>query len=435
MVNVLRGMQTILTIAEFALVWWGVRWILRERTEGVRRWVMTVGVAILVGLTVYQRTIAMYSRWWLVVTVVFLGGLDFICYKKGKWHVWIFQTLCFETLYCLDLTLYISWKLLRAEQRFLVDNFVFRPERVLLFGISRGIVAVGIAVLYRYRKEAVRYLKSGTRLWIMVVAFEHVSLIICDGVFLPGSEEQSIRGWKLLFFLYPILLLILVFLLILQQYRFRYEQAGKQNALYAGQIQVMEKEKRERERVYHDFRNHLILLQGMLSEGDIPGAEEYLKGLLKAGEEKKLIRLGLPVLDYLLQMKIAEAKKQGIKVQEQYEGGLPALDVDGITDWCALLGNLWDNALEGCARLKGGSWIRFSMRREGMAVAVKMENSCPPGVDAKHPVSGKADRHMHGIGLKNIDHVVNKYGGTVERECRDGIFVTRIVIILQEQKG
>lgn len=80
--------------------------------------------------------------------------------------------------------------------------------------------------------------------------------------------------------------------------------------------------------------------------------------------------------------------------------------------------------------MDGKRWIRFSLRREGKAIAVKMENSCLAGLDAKRLLTMKADRDMHGVGLKNIDYVVSKYDGKIERGCKDGVFATRIIIIL-----
>lgn len=425
--NGLWWMQTTLTFAEIAGVFWGVRHILREKVSISRRYFWVICIGIFTSLTVYQRTYTMYSRWWLIITLLLCIIIDY-AYQKKKTEIWIFQALYFETLYCLDIFIYIFLKILYDEQNFLTDQHVIRPMRVIVYLISRGIVAFGLALLYKNRGEVVQYLKNGKLMWGIVAILEHFSLIICDSIFIPGMESKSIDGWKGMLFFYPFLFTALVFFIILQRYRMAYTQIGLQNELYVEQFQAMEKEHREKERIYHDFRNHLIVLQEMISDGEVYQAQGYLEKLLVT-EKKGESRTGIPSLDYLIQVKAAEAERWNIEVREQYGEKFPTLDTEDIMDWCVLLGNLWDNALEGCRRVEGEKWIQFSLRREGKAIAVKMENSCLAVLDTKRLLTMKADRDMHGVGLKNIDYVVSKYDGRIERGCKDGVFTTQIIII------
>jgi len=303
--------------------------------------------------------------------------------------------------------------------------------RVIIFLISRGVVASGLALLYRYKGKVEQYLKNGKLVWGIVVVFEHSSLIICDSIFIPGMESKSINGWKGMLLFYPFLFVVLVFFFILQRYRFANTQISIQNELYAARLQEMEKEYRAKERIYHDYRNHLVILQKMISDGSICQAQGYLEKLLVEGAvEKEEIRTGVPSLDYLIQVKVSEAEEWDIEVREQDGEKFPNLDTEGLMDWCVLIGNLWDNALEGCKRVEGKRWILFSLKREGRAISVKMENSCLASLDAKRLLSMKVNRGMHGIGLKNIGYVVSKYDGTMEYGCKDGVFTTQIIIIL-----
>ena len=427
--NGLWWTQTILTFVEIAGVFWGVRHILREKVSRSRRCFWVICIGILTGMTVYQRTPSMYSRWWLVTTLLFCIIIDH-AYQKEKTGIWIFQALYFETLYCLDIFIYIFFKILCDEQDFLADQHVIRPMRIMVYLISRGIVACGLIILYKNRGKAAQCLKSGKLIWGIVAVLEHLSLIICDRIFIPGMESESINGWKVMLFFYPFLFIALALFFILQRYRLVNTQIRIQNELYAGRFQAMEKEHREKERIYHDFRNHLVILQRMVSDGDTCQVQEYLGKLLEAGAGgKEKNRTGVPSLDYLIQVKVSKAEEWGIDVREQYGEKFPGLDTGGLMDWCVLLGNLWDNALEGCRRAEGKRWIRFSLRREGKAIAVKMENSCLTGLDAKRLLTMKADRDMHGVGLKNIDYVVSKYDGRIERGCKDGVFTTQVIII------
>lgn len=343
--NGLWWMQTILTFVEIAGVFWGVRHILRGKVISSRMCYWMICLGVLAGLTVYQRLCLMYSRGWLVITLLFCIIIDY-AYQKEKTEIWIFQALYFETLYCLDIFIYILFKILCDEQEFLADQYAVRPMRIIIYLISRGIVACGLALLYKNRGKAAQYLKSGKLMWGIVAIFEHFSLIICDSIFIPGMESRSIKGWKVMLFFYPFLFFALLFFFILKRYHLVNTQIRIQNELYAGRFQAMEKEHREKERIYHDFRNHLVILQRMVSDGDICQVQEYLGKLLETGAGgKEKIRTGVPSLDYLIQEKVSMAEEWGIDVREQYGEKFPGLDTEGIMDWCVLLGNLWDNAL------------------------------------------------------------------------------------------
>lgn len=425
----LWGIQTVLTVIEIAGVFWGIRWILREKAEGIRRWWLACGVGILTLMTICQRTYVMYSRWWLALTILFCGILNFICYKGETKPIWIFQTVYFETLYCLDLFCYIALKLLRNEKDFLDGQYVIKPERIFIYLVPRIVMVIGMFVLYSNRGKIIPCLKTGGKLWIVLVTVEYVSLFVCDSVFLPGMEDQSIRGWKTLLLCYPILIVALVFFFLQKYYKLLYKQTEFQNTLYAEQMKKMEKEAREKEKIYHDFKNHLIALQGMITDENYSYALQYLKGLLKT-EGKKKNRLGVPVLDYLIQVKVSEAIRQNIEVQEQYAGGLPNLNAEELADWCVLLGNLWDNSLEGSMRIESGRRISFSVQRVEKAVSIRIENNCLPNLDMNKLFTMKTESRTHGIGLKNIKYVVDKYEGTIKRECRNGVFMTQIAILL-----
>ena len=44
------------------------------------------------------------------------------------------------------------------------------------------------------------------------------------------------------------------------------------------------------------------------------------------------------------------------------------------------------------------------------------------------PQTDKADKAYHGIGLKNITEVVEKYNGIMRASCENGIYETNIVL-------
>ena len=96
-----------------------------------------------------------------------------------------------------------------------------------------------------------------------------------------------------------------------------------------------------------------------------------------------------------------------------------------------LLGNLFDNAIEGCAGVEpGGRKIFFDILFEQNQLFIGIKNTTDKQPKFKNglPITDKADTSNHGIGLKNITEVVQKYNGIMRASCENGIYETDIVL-------
>ena len=360
MMGGLWWVQAVLTVIEVIGVFWLVRVVFEEKGTGAGEWFSGFGVLALAGITVYQRTIAMYSRWWLVITILLGGFLLKVSGREKKWQAWTLLALYFETLYCLDIFIYIAAQIVLSERDFLSDQFNIGMKRVIIFFLTRSIMVAGCAFLYKYRRRAAYYWEIGGKLWGIIILLEHLSLICCDRIFVQGAEQEAMGGWRMLLLFYPVLTAFAAIYFIQQRYHRLYEQMERQNTLYSEKYEMMVEKSREKERVYHDFKNHMILLQKMVKEGDDSGADAYLQKLLQAGTERDASpETGVSLLDYLIQVKHSEASRKLVRAEVEYEGRIPELDRQGLMDFCALIGNLWDNAIEGCERVGEDRRIRF----------------------------------------------------------------------------
>ena len=351
--------QATLTIAEIVGAYLFTDFIAREKIFGFRKWIFIIGMGVLACLTVYQRTYSMYSRVWLVSTILYCCLFSILCYKKERISSCITYAIYFETVYCLDLFVYVSIAMIFLDKNFLVSQFRLGGERIVVFLITRSIMAIFMILVCKKKREDFYYFKTSQSVWIIILILEHLGLIFCDRIFIPEYEKNAIDGWKIFCMIYPFLIILIVFFFAKQKYKMMYEQIKVQNTLFYGQFETMKKEFREKEQIYHDYRNHLILLQKMVSCGDGEQAQNYINDLLKSAEKECMLRVGHPVLDYLLQVKILDAYQKNIQIEEEYVCNLCGVDEDRIRDWGVLLGKLWDNALEGCEGIREEKKIFF----------------------------------------------------------------------------
>ena len=90
--------------------------------------------------------------------------------------------------------------------------------------------------------------------------------------------------------------------------------------------------------------------------------------------------------------------------------------------------SLFSNALENA--------IECEMRVKGGFVCVHVENYCTeqPKLEDGLPVTTKADKGLHGFGVKSMRYVAEKYGGSIQAGTRENMFVLNVLIPVPGQR-
>ena len=75
-------------------------------------------------------------------------------------------------------------------------------------------------------------------------------------------------------------------------------------------------------------------------------------------------------------------------------------------------------------------WIRFIVAVKGNGVRIAMSNSCRKGLDVRKLWTEKPEKKGHGIGMRSIEYVVEKYDGNIQYSCEDNIFEVFITLFM-----
>ena len=159
--------------------------------------------------------------------------------------------------------------------------------------------------------------------------------------------------------------------------------------------------------------------------------KEYLNRLDKDLDNvNQLVETGNVNLDAILNSKISLALKKEIEVSYTTKP-FKKLTVSDI-DLCVLIGNLIDNAVEACDKIKykKDKFIRLYIGIFQEQLYISVSNATidkARKLDAEY-ISTK--RGNHGHGLKRISAIVKKYDGYINRENEPGIFNTEILLPL-----
>ena len=204
------------------------------------------------------------------------------------------------------------------------------------------------------------------------------------------------------------------------------------------QNKLMKQQMDEIENIYmtmrgwrHDYHNHLQSLKGFLSLNKVDQMKNYLNELeTDLDSIDTLYHSGNLQLDSILNAKLSIAEKGQIRIH--CDASIPPqLHVSDL-DLCVILGNLLDNAIESCRKIKNPDerFIRVYIGILKKQLYISITNATSETVKQRTDHYFTTKRGDHGHGLKRVDQVVKKYDGYLNRQNEPGVFATEIVLPL-----
>ena len=130
----------------------------------------------------------------------------------------------------------------------------------------------------------------------------------------------------------------------------------------------------------------------------------------------------------IINYKSSVAKENGIDVSVYSVSDIAFPD---NVDFCSLIGNMFDNAIQGAAECKGSRMIKLDISRDGDGYRILMCNGVPAPVLKSNPnlETTKKDRGSHGFGTKIIRQIADKYNGTTDfYDAEGGKFCCSVVV-------
>lgn len=151
-----------------------------------------------------------------------------------------------------------------------------------------------------------------------------------------------------------------------------------------------------------------ISLDTLFKICDVLNYVETLNGNLR--ESADVVNTNHAVVNVVLNQKYQSALEKNITMI------LSVNDLSGLTmgeeDLVTLLVNLLDNAVEACEKLEERRIIRFKMVLEDGELILSVSNPVaePVIIDGKKIATTKKDGRNHGIGLLNVNGVIERLG-------------------------
>jgi len=317
------------------------------------------------------------------------------------------------------------------------EPFVLQWHKVLAYGLVTAIMhlilssSLSYLLIYELMLLLCYILLSNQRKCLTIVNGILV-ILTYSIIFAATTIYKSNNINALMFVLSTLLFFILEF--IFQSYQASFEKSTRYF-----QQNVLHNQYEEIKNIYlnmrgwrHDYHNHLQTIKAHLALNQLDEVQKYLLELEHdLNRVDSYVKSGNLMADAILNSKISIAENKSIDVICKAE--LPEELVITDIDMCVILGNLLDNAIESCMRIdEDKRFIRIYIAILKKQLYISIQNSAKEELDFNERNYVSTKRGEHGLGMKRVKILVDKYNGYLNLQNEPGIFASEVTIPLTD---
>lgn len=185
-------------------------------------------------------------------------------------------------------------------------------------------------------------------------------------------------------------------------------------------------EKEEYRKIVHNFKNELFAIQTLISKNKKEGIERIKELSNYIDREGEYHYTQNDSLNALIYSKINKIK--GNNIAFNCKSTIMSQNKISDLDLCIIIGNLLDNAIEACEKLTEiEKKIDLELMQRDDYLTCNIENTYDSTIKIVEGTS-KSNKVMHGIGLKSIEEIAEKYNGAVDIRKKGDLFCVTVIL-------
>lgn len=278
-----------------------------------------------------------------------------------------------------------------------------------------------------------RELKTKYQIALFLICLTaYISVQYSFSTFLYSSimtlQSTLLISWIYIFSFFIIVVISFILISRSEQEKQTHALLRSTNQLLTENYQRLHAYQQNHAKQLHDFNHHLIALKGLEDMNKHQEALAYINSLLSTTyQETALCHSGSNIIDAIINCKSTEAEQLGITFR--FTVNLLAPPNINPVDICGALANQIDNAFDACKQIPISDIreVKVIIKQVENFVFFRVENTVDHDpFENNHSLSStKTDASMqHGLGLKNIRDIANKYNGFLRNEYKDGFFIS-----------
>lgn len=362
-----------------------------------------VAVSFVAGKEIIKYIIVVmnYGEDWLIrkISLVLLKKITTV--KEVEMWSSVFgvtRGLVFILLYALLLIVYlsrISRKFVRKDYHFKIHEYAF----LILPNVSTLCISITLKILIFTVENGMTLIMfdkvPATMFWVPLICF--------------------------------LLLGVNIYSVMLFQKLVQLGEEERKRAILENQMLQMQREIEEIQDIYadmrglrHDLKSHLESIAAVIrriSGKDKEELDNYMEKMETTVSRLDFAyRTGNPITDIIIHQKKQEAEKHDISFEADFT--YPHKQQIDVYDIAIVLNNALENAIEASRNAPGKKYINLRSYMKGNLFFIEVENDFISEIifdsETGLPVSSKAEKQLHGLGMENIQRCAKKYMGDID---------------------
>lgn len=375
-------------------------WYLTANSSFVRFAALSTIPVIGFFCSIMSREVVYLSLYKIALAFYLFSVCTFCGVDAARWwfdgNLWVDV---FVRFVCLVLILVFTWFKLRRQ---FLNSVDFLLQEMDLFSVATLFVSVMLGAIMAYWPNL-----QGFSVFNMVRAFLFL--------FMSGTLQYAILH---------------LYIHLGQEHYYQAEkellEVNKQ--LLYQQMDLMKESEMDAARIRHDVRHHTLLIREYVQKGEYDQLLAYLTQYDEDVEKWKVKDVSRNrAVNSILTAYAKKARGQNIQVTMKVKlaENLPIRD----TDWIAILANMFENAIHGCAASEREQQkIDIYIAQKKNKVMIQCRNTSSGEIVFRKglPQSDKGG----GMGVFSIIKAASRYEGETDFSVQDGMFITRILLNL-----
>lgn len=270
----------------------------------------------------------------------------------------------------------------------------------------------------------------------VVISDSILGLIISiDTGDIPSDISRSLNKLNYLFlFLFLALLLMIKWVGSVYKKHLELVETVKQQQIEQQQFEIFVSTTQALREWKHDYKNNLSVISLLLADENLGKAKSFINELMNSvSDHVFMLSSGNSALDAIVSTKLSKAREHHIDFQHTIF--LPDNIPFSAIDFSTIMGNLLDNAIEACLNIDSTMqpYIILQIERYQDMLYIQVQNSSNGNYRYNsygELISIKSEQG-HGIGVKRIKQVTEKYNGIYQQLPEADKFTLTVMVPLK----
>lgn len=317
---------------------------------------------------------------------------------------------------------------LLGDNKFAIEVVTIQSGyRCIFLFVSKSLLVVSYLMV---RGVLLHLKKLKSRSLLLITILGYFGIFYYAKITFSYIDFNVIVSWLLLFVIIILVLFSLLAYICYQKEVGQKKLIEVRNNVIVENYIDLEKSYRGNAQLYHDMKNHILILQNLFEAKNYSEAEKYINSLSETASILDYTWTGSGIIDCILNIKKNVCEQMNITLMIDVDP--IGVDLDGVIV-STIISNLLDNAIEACQKFEDEiPCISVAIRHINDMIFIKIQNPVYDSLNYEKGilVTTKNRKDQHGWGLKSVEAAVKKVDGVFRYSCNKGKFTSVVTLFL-----